>query len=226
MHDFLNDIKRLKNIADIGLLYAKDEYDRERYAELNDISLKMMSQLTDTPLSKIADFYAPTTDYPTPKVDIRALVLNEKNQILLARERSDGHWSLPGGWADVGLTAREVAVKEVFEETGLTVSTTRLLARLFNDLAAESADNQTPRYTATFTADLELATLQVACTLHDPITVSGSFDSLTELFSVHLHLDLIEAPLIDAGANRCGIQLNAQLNSGEFVVQATWRAKP
>lgn len=128
MHDFLNDIKRLKNIADIGLLYAKDEYDRERYAELNDISLKMMSQLTDTPLSKIADFYAPTVDYPTPKVDIRALVLNEKNQILLARERSDGHWSLPGGWADIGLTAREVAVKEVFEETGLTVSTTRLLA--------------------------------------------------------------------------------------------------
>ena len=128
MTDFLNDIKQLKNIADLGLLYANDPFDRERYTELHAICLKMMSQLTDTPLSKIANFYAPITDYPTPKVDIRALVLNNDNQILLARERSDGRWSLPGGWADIGLTAREVAAKEVFEETGLTVSPTRLLA--------------------------------------------------------------------------------------------------
>jgi ADP-ribose pyrophosphatase YjhB (NUDIX family) len=128
MNNFLNDIKRLKNIADIGLLYAQDPFDRERYTELNDISLTLLSRLTDTPLSKIGGFYAPVTDYPTPKVDIRALILNAQNHILLARERSDGHWSLPGGWADIGLSAREVAAKEVLEETGLTVSPTRLLA--------------------------------------------------------------------------------------------------
>ncbi len=128
MNDLLNDIKKLKNIADLGLLYANDEYDRERYTELHAISLNLMSRLTDTPLSKMTDFYAPITDYPTPKVDIRALVLNRDNQILLAQERSDGRWSLPGGWADIGLTAREVAAKEVLEETGLTVSPTRLLA--------------------------------------------------------------------------------------------------
>ena len=128
MNELLNDIKRLKNIADIGLLYAKDEFDRERYTELHEISLKLLSQLTDTPLSKITNFYSPQTDYPTPKVDIRALVLNETNQILLARESSDGRWALPGGWADIGFTASEVAIKEVFEETGLSVSPTRLLA--------------------------------------------------------------------------------------------------
>ena len=128
MIEILNDLKRLKNIADIGLLYSQDPYDRERYTELHEISLKMMSHLTDTPLSKITDFYAIPNDYPTPKVDIRALVLNNMNQILLVQERSDSHWSLPGGWADIGLTAREVAVKEVLEETGLTVSPTRLLA--------------------------------------------------------------------------------------------------
>ena len=128
MNDFLNDIKKLKNIADIGLLYAQDPFDRERYIELHDITLSLLSRLTDTPLSKIGDFYASITDYPTPKVDIRALVLNTQNQILLARERSDGRWSLPGGWADIGLSAREVAAKEVLEETGLTVSPTRLLA--------------------------------------------------------------------------------------------------
>lgn len=128
MNDLFNDIKQLKNIADIGLLYAADAYDRERYIELHAVSLKMMSSLTDTPLSKMTDFYRPITDYPTPKVDIRALVLNTDHQILLVQERSDGRWALPGGWADIGLTAREVAAKEVFEETGLTVSPTRLLA--------------------------------------------------------------------------------------------------
>lgn len=128
MNDLFNDIKQLKNIADIGLLYAADAYDRERYIELHAVSLKMMSRLTDTPLSKMTDFYRPITDYPTPKVDIRALVLNNAHQILLVQERSDGRWALPGGWADIGLTAREVAAKEVFEETGLTVSPTRLLA--------------------------------------------------------------------------------------------------
>ena len=128
MNDLFNDIKQLKNIADIGLLYAADAYDRERYIELHAVSLKMMSRHTDTPLSKMTDFYRPITDYPTPKVDIRALVLNTDHQILLVQERSDGRWALPGGWADIGLTAREVAAKEVFEETGLTVSPTRLLA--------------------------------------------------------------------------------------------------
>ena len=128
MLDFLNDIKRLKNIADLGLLYAKDPFDRERYTELHELSLKLMSRVTNAPLSKITDFYAPITDYPTPKVDVRALVLNKNNQILLVCEGSDGRWALPGGWADIGLTAREVAAKEVFEETGLTVSPTRLLA--------------------------------------------------------------------------------------------------
>ena len=52
MNDFLNNVKRLKNIADLGLLYAKDPFDCERYEELFDISLEMMSQLADTPLSK------------------------------------------------------------------------------------------------------------------------------------------------------------------------------
>ena len=128
MLNFLNDIKKLKNIADLGLFYAKDPFDRERYAELRDICLKMMSQLSDTPVSTWDNFFAPVADYPTPKVDIRALVLNEKNEILLVQESADANWSLPGGWADIGLTAKEVAAKEVFEETGLTVSPTRLLA--------------------------------------------------------------------------------------------------
>jgi ADP-ribose pyrophosphatase YjhB (NUDIX family) len=128
METFLNDIKRIKSIAELGLLYATDNYDRERYHELNDISLSMMARLTGTPLPILTDFYVETGDYPTPKVDIRAFIVNENDEILLARESADGCWSLPGGWADIGLSPREVAVKEVFEETGLRVETQQLMA--------------------------------------------------------------------------------------------------
>jgi ADP-ribose pyrophosphatase YjhB (NUDIX family) len=126
--EFLNYIKRLKNLADIGLLYAKDGYDTERYEELKDISRKMLHLLTDTPLSILNDFYARERDYPTPKVDVRAFVMNDNKEILLVKEKADGRWSLPGGWADIGLSASEVAVKEVKEEAGLDIEVTRLLA--------------------------------------------------------------------------------------------------
>jgi ADP-ribose pyrophosphatase YjhB (NUDIX family) len=126
--EFLIHLQRLKNISDIGLLYAKDGYDTERYEELREISLKMMSQLTNTPLSILSNIYIKEQDYPTPKVDVRAFVLNEKKEILLVREQADGLWSLPGGWADIGFSPSEVVVKEVKEETGLDVAATQLLA--------------------------------------------------------------------------------------------------
>jgi ADP-ribose pyrophosphatase YjhB (NUDIX family) len=128
MIDILNEIKKLMAIADIGLLYAKDGYDTERYEEIHAISERLMRVLIDQPIEKIKNFYADVTDYPTPKVDIRALVLNESKQVLLVRESADGRWALPGGWADIGSTPAEVAVKEVFEETGLTVEAKKMLA--------------------------------------------------------------------------------------------------
>lgn len=126
--EIINSAKRLKSIADIGLLYAKDGYDVERYNEIREISLDLMGLLIDEPVSTVTNFYKTETDYPTPKVDIRAFVLNKKKQILLVKERSDGLWSLPGGWADIGLTPSEVAAKEVKEETGLDVTPLSIVA--------------------------------------------------------------------------------------------------
>jgi ADP-ribose pyrophosphatase YjhB (NUDIX family) len=126
--EFLNYIKRLKNIADIGLLYAKDGYDTERYTEIREISLDLMGRMINEPITIVSNFYKTETDYPTPKVDIRAFVLNKKKQILLVKEKIDGLWSLPGGWADIGLTPSEVVAKEVKEETGLDVTPLSILA--------------------------------------------------------------------------------------------------
>jgi ADP-ribose pyrophosphatase YjhB (NUDIX family) len=66
--------------------------------------------------------------YRTPKVDVRAVIFNDRDEILMVKERVDSRWSLPGGWCDVGYTPTETVEKEVLEEAGLRVKATRLLA--------------------------------------------------------------------------------------------------
>lgn len=124
----LNIIKRIKSIAETGLVYAEEGYDMERYQELREISLRLMSEMSGQPFAKLDGFFIPQLDYPTPKVDVRGFVLNEKNEILMAQESVDGKWTIPGGWADVGNTPTEVAIKEIKEETGLEAEIVRLVA--------------------------------------------------------------------------------------------------
>lgn len=124
----LNLIKRINAIADTGLIYTEGDYDKERYEELKIISMELMAQVSDKPMEALKDFFVPSENYPTPKVDIRGFVLNEKDEILLAKESVDGKWTIPGGWADIGSTPSEIAKKEIWEETGLEVKVARLLA--------------------------------------------------------------------------------------------------
>lgn len=121
-------IKRIKSLADTGLVYSQNDYDKERYEELLAISLQLLSTVSEKPLEALSNFYLPEEDYPTPKIDIRALVLNKENKILMAKEQNDGKWSIPGGWGDIGYSPSEVVVKEVKEETGLDVKVLKLLA--------------------------------------------------------------------------------------------------
>ncbi len=127
-HELLNEIKRLKAIADIGLLYCQNDYDRERYLELQDISFRLLGQLSGHEMEALKVSFPIMKDYPTAKVDIRGLVLSADKKILLVKESADGKWALPGGWADVGCSPKEVVVKECKEETGLDVRVQSLLA--------------------------------------------------------------------------------------------------
>lgn len=124
----LDAVKRLKAIADTGLVYAEVPYDIERYEELKDISLKLMAHLSNEPFSKLDSFFLPQLDYPTPKVDVRGLIINENDEILMAQEGVDNKWTIPGGWADIGNTPKEVVVREIKEETGIDAEVVRLLA--------------------------------------------------------------------------------------------------
>ncbi len=121
--------KQLQSIAQAGLTYSKDVYDLERFELLRNISVEILSHQTDTDVTVIKDLIANETGYATPKVDIRAVVFRN-NKILMVKENTDGDWALPGGWADIGLTPSEVAVKEVKEESGFDVKAIKLLGVL------------------------------------------------------------------------------------------------
>ncbi|MBA9042746.1 ADP-ribose pyrophosphatase YjhB (NUDIX family), partial [Bacillus aryabhattai] len=126
-HKWLNWAKQLQSLAQAGLAYSKDIYDIERFELIRNISVEMLSQQTGMEKTVIKDLFASETGYATPKVDIRAVIFKD-NKILMVKENSDGSWSLPGGWADIGLTPSEVAVKEVKEESGFDVKAVKLLA--------------------------------------------------------------------------------------------------
>lgn len=118
--------KRLNAIAATGLGFARDPFDRERYQEIAALAQLMLADLATVPIERITGLVGDfDTSYATPKLDIRAALI-EDGKILLVRERSDGCWSLPGGFADIGLSAAQNAVKEMREETGVLVAATRL----------------------------------------------------------------------------------------------------
>lgn len=119
--------QRLQAIAQTGLTFARDPYDRERYEALREIAVEMLAAGSDAEPAVIRDLLAAETGYATPKVDVRAVVFRD-DKLLLVRERSDGGWTLPGGWADVAASPAENVVREVREESGYEVRAERLLA--------------------------------------------------------------------------------------------------
>ncbi|MBN2613012.1 MAG: NUDIX hydrolase [Bacteroidales bacterium] len=121
--------KQLLSIAQSGLTFSENKYDLDRYKQIKEIALKLMEQASGIPFEKLSDVFAAEKGYLTPKVDIRGVVFRD-DKILMVQETIDGHWSLPGGWADVGFTPFEIAKKEVFEESGLIVHPDKLLAVL------------------------------------------------------------------------------------------------
>lgn len=121
--------QRLQALAQSGLHYAVNDYDRERYEEVRQLSVQVLQQLTDEPLEKIVRVFASDTGYQTPKVDIRAVVFRGTEEVLMVQEKIDENkWTVPGGWADIGLSPFEVAAKEAQEESGIVVKPIRLLA--------------------------------------------------------------------------------------------------
>lgn len=120
--------KKLQGIAQTGLTYAKDQYDIERYEIVQQIAAEIMAiNSSDMSSTEIVDLFRKDIGYATPKVGVRAAVFSE-SRLLLVRERNGGTWSLPGGWADIGLSPSAAVVREVREESGYDVKVKKLAA--------------------------------------------------------------------------------------------------
>ena len=118
--------KRLQSIASTGQHFAAEAYDRERYDEIEDIAAQMMALLGDVPVERIRNLVSDHAEgYATPKIDVRGALIQD-DRILLVREVSDGLWTLPGGYADVGISAGENVIKEFWEEASVRVDATVL----------------------------------------------------------------------------------------------------
>lgn len=117
---------RLQSIAQAGLFYGKDKFDKERYEQIRDIAAEMISVQSEIPVEKVKDLFCCEVGYQTPKLDCRAAIFQD-GKILLVRE-NNGTWSLPGGWVDVDLSVKENVIKEVKEEAGLDVTADMVIA--------------------------------------------------------------------------------------------------
>lgn len=120
--------RRFQALAQSGLAYCKDPYDQQRYEEIRHLAAEMMSKgagLSDA--VAIESFFRTELGYATPKIGVRAAVFDQ-GRILLVRERKDGLWTLPGGWADVGYAPSVSVIREVKEESGYDVVVKKLAA--------------------------------------------------------------------------------------------------
>lgn len=125
--EILKIARRIQAIAQSGLHFTKNDFDRERYEELRRLSVDLTACVCDTDPEIIKYLFTNETGFQTPKVDVRSVVIKD-GKILMVRERIDGRYSMPGGFADINYSPAEVAVKEVREETGLNVRFNRVLA--------------------------------------------------------------------------------------------------
>ena len=116
----------LQSLAQAGLTYGKDIFDRERYERIREISAEIMAYKTDIPVQKVKDLFCNETGYQTPKLDTRAAIF-QNGKILLVKENS-GKWSLPGGGGDVNGSGKGNGSREVEEEAGVDVTADKVIA--------------------------------------------------------------------------------------------------
>lgn len=127
MDPWLSWSRELQAIAQAGLWYTTDRFDRERFERVRELACECMEGLSGEPSERVRDLFADEDGYQTPKMDSRAVIFDDQGRICLVHEIG-GAWSLPGGWIDQGQTVYSNVVKEAREEAGLEVIPERLVA--------------------------------------------------------------------------------------------------
>jgi ADP-ribose pyrophosphatase YjhB (NUDIX family) len=126
--DLIATARELEAMAQTGLHFAQDEYDRERYERLREIAAEMIADCSNLSSAQVLDWNRAEFGYATPKVDVRAFIPRDDHVLLVRENQDEGRWTLPGGWADVNDSPSGACAREVREESGYEVTVDRLLA--------------------------------------------------------------------------------------------------
>lgn len=170
----------LQSIAQNGLTYTKDPFDKERFERVREVSAQIVSMKTVFPIEKVKDLFCNETGYQTPKIETRAAIFNE-NKILLVKEQDK--WSLPGGWVDYNESISSNTIKEVKEEAGLDIIPLRIIA------IQDRNKHNFPKYA------YGICKVFVLCSV-----ISGSFQSNNETTESNF-FSLDNLPIIDENKN-------------------------
>ena len=124
---WLSIARELRAIAQTGLAFSADRFDRQRYERVRELAGSLLALGSGADYDVILRILLDDKGYATPKVDVRGAAFVD-GRVLLVREISDGKWTLPGGWADVNQTAGECVVREIAEESGFEARALKLAA--------------------------------------------------------------------------------------------------
>jgi len=119
--------RKVRAVAQNGLTFSKDPYDLQRYRELSELAESVLHTELGIAQPSAAQFWKGELGYATPKVEVRGAVFAE-GRVLLVRERSDGRWTLPGGWVDVNDSPAHAVEREILEESGYRARAVKLAA--------------------------------------------------------------------------------------------------
>ena len=127
MSSVLDLSRRLLALSQTGLHFCAEEYDRERYREIGDIAARLLELEGGASAASVSSAWFSDTGYATPKIDVRGAIFRD-DRVLMVRERADGKWTVPGGWADVNDTPSAAVLKEIEQESGFTARILKLAA--------------------------------------------------------------------------------------------------
>jgi ADP-ribose pyrophosphatase YjhB (NUDIX family) len=177
--------RQIQALAQTGLHYARNDFERERARRLLAIASEMVAEHASLPAGEALTAFTAQPGYVTPKVDVRGAVFRGE-ELLLVREAMDGGWTLPGGWADVGESPARSVEREVWEEAGLKVHASRLVG-VYDANRIEQALSLFHAYKIVFLCDA----LSGDLTPSSETTEVGYFpaDNLPRPFSPHRTLD-------------------------------------
>jgi ADP-ribose pyrophosphatase YjhB (NUDIX family) len=119
---------RLAGLSQDGLAYTTNPYDQDRFQQIGLLAAELLAILSRRPADELLLELGRDAGYATPKIDVRGVVFDDAERVLLMRERIDGRWSVPGGWADPGDAPSVAVTREVLEESGYPTTAVKLIA--------------------------------------------------------------------------------------------------